>query len=184
MLLADAARKYPEQYGGAEIPSFDEEERKRLDGIYGRWGSKPWSGVTLHERVGLVEDQWLDEASRRTLHFFHDIGHRENNQVLHASSAHLNSRVKSSDGEGGIAFKVGPQEDLLDHTLFGSFWILDNTIGLIHDRFEIELDDETRKEVFSAVDFVNLSEDQLREVGRNDACPCGSGQKFKRCHGQ
>ena len=72
----------------------------------------------------------------------------------------------------------------MDRTLFGSFWILDNTIGLIHDRFEIELNDETRKEVFSAVDFVNLSEDQLREVGRNDACPCGSGQKFKRCHGQ
>ena len=22
-----------------------------------------------------------------------------------------------------------------------------------------------------------------REVGRNDPCPCGSGQKFKKCHG-
>jgi len=22
------------------------------------------------------------------------------------------------------------------------------------------------------------------EVGRNDPCPCGSGQKFKRCHGR
>ena len=24
---------------------------------------------------------------------------------------------------------------------------------------------------------------QKKRVGRNDACPCGSGQKFKRCHG-
>ncbi len=24
---------------------------------------------------------------------------------------------------------------------------------------------------------------RLRTAGRNDACPCGSGQKFKRCHG-
>ncbi len=23
----------------------------------------------------------------------------------------------------------------------------------------------------------------LREVGRNDPCPCGSGTKFKKCHG-
>ena len=23
-----------------------------------------------------------------------------------------------------------------------------------------------------------------RKVGRNDACPCGSGKKFKSCHGQ
>ena len=22
-----------------------------------------------------------------------------------------------------------------------------------------------------------------RDVGRNDPCPCGSGKKFKRCHG-
>ena len=24
----------------------------------------------------------------------------------------------------------------------------------------------------------------LAKVGRNDPCPCGSGKKFKRCHGR
>lgn len=24
----------------------------------------------------------------------------------------------------------------------------------------------------------------LRDVGRNDPCPCGSGNKFKKCHGK
>ncbi len=28
-----------------------------------------------------------------------------------------------------------------------------------------------------------LTPAQLAKVGRNDPCPCGSGQKFKRCHG-
>ena len=23
---------------------------------------------------------------------------------------------------------------------------------------------------------------QVREVGRNDPCPCGSGKKYKQCH--
>ncbi|WP_106477004.1 SEC-C metal-binding domain-containing protein [Phytohalomonas tamaricis] len=23
----------------------------------------------------------------------------------------------------------------------------------------------------------------LKDVGRNDPCPCGSGKKFKKCHG-
>lgn len=23
----------------------------------------------------------------------------------------------------------------------------------------------------------------LKDVGRNDPCPCGSGNKFKKCHG-
>jgi len=27
-------------------------------------------------------------------------------------------------------------------------------------------------------------EDNLSRDGRNDPCPCGSGRKFKRCHGQ
>lgn len=26
-------------------------------------------------------------------------------------------------------------------------------------------------------------EDRYSPVGRNDPCPCGSGEKFKRCHG-
>jgi preprotein translocase subunit SecA len=24
---------------------------------------------------------------------------------------------------------------------------------------------------------------EFRGVGRNDPCPCGSGKKFKKCHG-
>jgi uncharacterized protein YecA (UPF0149 family) len=23
----------------------------------------------------------------------------------------------------------------------------------------------------------------LKDVGRNDPCPCGNGKKFKKCHG-
>ena len=26
--------------------------------------------------------------------------------------------------------------------------------------------------------------DEAHQVGRNDPCPCGSGKKFKHCHGQ
>jgi uncharacterized protein YecA (UPF0149 family) len=25
---------------------------------------------------------------------------------------------------------------------------------------------------------------EVAKVGRNDPCPCGSGKKFKKCHGQ
>lgn len=28
-----------------------------------------------------------------------------------------------------------------------------------------------------------LTKDKYKDVGRNDPCPCGSGQKFKKCHG-
>ncbi len=31
--------------------------------------------------------------------------------------------------------------------------------------------------------FVKDKEDPFANVGRNDPCPCGSGKKYKKCHG-
>ena len=28
-----------------------------------------------------------------------------------------------------------------------------------------------------------IEKNQEKKVGRNDKCPCGSGKKFKHCHG-
>jgi hypothetical protein len=181
MLLADAVAKYPEYYAEIELPEFDPVERKALDDDYGRFGHKSWTKVNLHERVSLVEHHWTDEVGRSTLHFFHDIAHRENNQTLHVSSATLGKNLEFHDGELGLT--VGPREDMVDRALFGSFWILDAIVGVLLDRFGIELDEETRGAVFSTRDFISLSEEQMRDAGRNDLCPCGSGIKFKRCHG-
>jgi len=182
MLLADAVARHPEHYEEVELPEFDPSERKQLDCLYGKWGSKSWSGLNLHDRVRGVEHHWKDEASQQTLHFFHDIAHRENNQTLHVSSAGLNANAEVSDS-GSLTVRIGPRPDMLDRALFGSFWIFDNTIGLVLDHFEIELDEKTRRQIFSAKDFVSLTEEQM-QAGRNDPCPCGSGLKFKRCHGE
>ena len=32
--------------------------------------------------------------------------------------------------------------------------------------------------------FVKDKDDPYANVGRNDPCPCGSGKKFKKCHGR
>ena len=31
--------------------------------------------------------------------------------------------------------------------------------------------------------FEGPKKDDYKKVGRNDKCPCGSGKKFKHCHG-
>ena len=41
---------------------------------------------------------------------------------------------------------------------------------------------ESPEEEFEAVKVEQYVRDEAK-VGRNDPCPCGSGQKFKRCHG-
>ena len=30
----------------------------------------------------------------------------------------------------------------------------------------------------------SLSNENFENVGRNDLCPCGSGKKYKQCHGK
>jgi len=32
--------------------------------------------------------------------------------------------------------------------------------------------------------YQRLPEPDSPKVGRNDPCPCGSGKKYKHCHGQ
>ena len=61
--------------------------------------------------------------------------------------------------------------------------VIDNTT------FELGLapndapDAEEGADVLGATDFRD-QQAALPKVGRNDPCPCGSGKKFKHCHGQ
>jgi hypothetical protein len=69
------------------VPKFDPEERKRLDGVFGKFGHKSWTRLNLHERVAQIEHFWesSDEALE-ALRFYRDIPQRENNQTLHVSA--------------------------------------------------------------------------------------------------
>jgi hypothetical protein len=42
---------------------------------------------------------------------------------------------------------------------------------------------ERRKQLASREPLISPAESQTK-IGRNDACPCGSGKKFKKCHGR
>ena len=39
------------------------------------------------------------------------------------------------------------------------------------------IDPHTKRRIFED----EWEVEETREIGRNDACPCGSGRKFKRC---
>jgi preprotein translocase subunit SecA len=43
---------------------------------------------------------------------------------------------------------------------------------------EVRFDEESQRAASA------LTPEQMQRTGRNDACPCGSGKKFKQCHGK
>ncbi len=61
------------------------------------------------------------------------------------------------------------------------------TVGL---RADNTLEDQSQSQgvysgdVSNAANFVASSAHGADKVGRNDPCPCGSGKKYKKCHGQ
>jgi preprotein translocase subunit SecA len=62
----------------------------------------------------------------------------------------------------------------------------DNTLG---DSDVLNSGNSAGKNVYSGessdgANFVKSSDSHKDKVGRNDLCPCGSGKKYKKCHGQ
>ena len=43
---------------------------------------------------------------------------------------------------------------------------------------------ETTVDLETVRDASLAAADQVPRVGRNDPCPCGSGKKYKQCHGK
>ena len=47
----------------------------------------------------------------------------------------------------------------------------------------IEVSSDRQNDNFQKENFDNEADKSFQKVGRNEKCPCGSGKKFKHCHG-
>ena len=185
ILFGDAARHHPEQYDPKDLPTVDENQRKALNKVFGEFGHKSWTGVNLHGRVDAVEHLWPDGAARRQMRFFARIVQRYNNNQLHVSAHSLNSMVLQNTDEA-ISFHVGPCPWDVEKALFTSLWTETQIQRLVLRYFDFpQATSDELESIFTqgATLFRRLSDEELAGVGRNDPCPCGSGKKFKRCHG-
>jgi preprotein translocase subunit SecA len=50
---------------------------------------------------------------------------------------------------------------------------------------EVRVDEDSqRRDAGAGAGALGLTAAAFARVGRNDPCPCGSGKKFKQCHGK
>jgi hypothetical protein len=185
MIMYEALAKHPRLFEPDDIPDLDPARRKQLDGVFGEFGNKSWTGIAIHKRVDLIAHLWTDEVARDQLHFFRRVVHRMNNQRLHASAEALNRTLRRSS-ESEAAFRLGPDGDGIGQALFGAWWTFTQILSLVLDHFEFPPEVRERLAALfneSAPSFRTLSPEDVADVGRNDPCPCGSGKKYKRCHG-
>jgi hypothetical protein len=162
-----------------DVPS--EQEQRELDKLFGPWGDRLWCGLALHRVVDAIKDEW-DQPE--LLKGYFAIAHAANNEIQHMTATSLRSVVISED-DSHLRAESGPSLWGVEQALHGALWSYGHLLRAVATHFEIE----GREQIESVrarceAQFVPLSVLNVEQnPGRNDPCPCGSGRKFKRCHG-
>jgi SEC-C motif len=165
-----------EDAGIHDLPT--DEEQHQLDKIFGKWGTKLWAGLAMHEIVDAIESQW---AEPRELRQFFAIAYADNVETQHTSALSL-SRQVTTDDESNFILDSGPSLAQIPQALYGALWPFGHLLTLVAEHFAIE----GRERIAPLVEqskaiFFPIPESE--RPGRNDPCPCGSGKKYKKCHG-
>ena len=171
------------------IDELNDEELDKAIADFGPYGDWLWTGHrNIWELVDEVEDQW-DEAGREGLRLFLKVEQRSANQELHATAPALLGFMldpeTEHEGTRGTVFRLGPGPEHVAGALMATFYIYSNLLGLLIDHFELgdaakaKLKAVTNEHQYS---FAIITAADIRDVGRNDPCPCTSGKKFKHCH--
>jgi hypothetical protein len=162
----------------------DEEEQRKLDKLFGRWGNRLWCGLAMHELIAAIEDQWKEGDRRQELKGFFHIAHANNSETMHTTAMSLSGGV-IVDSPMDFEVDAGPSLHQVERGLAGAFWPLAHLLKVAAEHFEID-GHEGLEETFlrCRAAFVSLDPALARETGRNDPCPCESGKKFKHCHGR
>ncbi len=157
---------------GIPVPEIQdlpgEDERRELNEIFGRWGTKLWPGLPMHKLVHSIEDQWDEpEELRKTF----AIVHADNVETLHTSMLAL-SRMVMSEDDGHLQAESGSSLNHVEKGLFGGLWPYGHTLMLLADHFEIEGRERVQPLVEVAKkQFYPLAENE--KPSRNESCPCG-----------
>jgi hypothetical protein len=167
---------------GPHGPEIAPEELAVMEKQFGKYGERPWTGhANVQKLVADIEGYW-PENEHGLLWNFLRVVHRDNNQLLHATVSGLASAGNRMDSEG-IYLSIGPSLARIEKGLFAAYWPFANHLDLLVKRFELPVQEDLDEMIGrQQYEFRRLTADEVKDVGRNDPCPCESGKKFKKCH--
>lgn len=183
--LAEGAKRnpgiFPAPTQGVDVP--DSKELAALNRQF-RQGGLSWTGKYLDDRIADIRGQWPEDDE--SLRLFADMPRKLDNLWLHPSAFALRAAFEFRD-DGTTSITYGKDPTFVPHALFSATWSFGQLVTVVLQRGGFPDDASERFErncwgpAFAS--FVHLAPGEAKDVGRNDPCPCGSGLKFKRCHG-
>lgn len=153
----------------SDIPAIDEARRRSLDKKFGKHGHELWTDRRIREMVdALAESSPANE--RYDLLMLYGWGYLIANRILHNTPFALNQPLV-----------VGGSDEHIGQAL----WMIYFTMSGVAKTILEDPDAKQLAEIASRhrIFLVELRADVMAKTKRNDPCPCGSGRKFKYCHG-
>lgn len=120
------------------------------------------------QRDPLVE--YKNEAFRAFERFINTVNSRVARRIL--------KMVRVDKTSEDASLTINTNEDQISDVLTGSREMVAKLNDTMNQVANKKAGGSSMKKVIAAAD------DQFKNVGRNDLCPCGSGKKFKKCHGK
>jgi hypothetical protein len=182
LLSNDVVRAYPHRY---EVEADDhpdlEDRRKEFEGTFRPYATRTWVG-DLHSAIQDIKPRWEElGGDGETLAIYYAAVHWQANLRLHNTSTAIQHGLKTYDSRE----RQLDDEDLLylDVALRAAYMCLAGLAHLVADEFGHKRDKLSQLTDEAQQIFLTDPAPLIQKLGRNDPCWCGSGKKFKRCHG-
>jgi hypothetical protein len=141
-----------------------------------------WFQLPMKRVVREIEPCWGDENGRHQFRLYMGIVHLFGDRHSHVSSYDTGQYLAAED-EGALTIQLGPTKRWVPQALVVAAWLYGQIFDLAAEHFEIaDLEDWRKRWQRLMARCRPIDREAVRDVGRNDPCPCGSGLKFKQCH--
>jgi hypothetical protein len=141
-----------------------------------------WMQTPMKDVVAGIEGCWESEEGKKQFRQMLQVAHLFGDRHSHVGAFDTVKYLDATD-EGQLAIHLGPSKRWVAQALIVTGWMYGQVFDLAAEHFGMPGIEGWRDlwKLLSAR-CKALRQEDVRGVGRNDPCPCGSGFKFKRCH--
>ena len=154
-------------------------------------GAESWAGFERSVMLQVIDTQWREHLSaldhlRQGIHLR---GYAQKNpkQEYKREAFELFSdmldRVRDDVMRLLMTVRIQTQEEIEQAEREAAQAVQMQNVQYQHTDYQ-DADQQQSEAALQASDHPGTVRNILPKVGRNDACPCGSGKKYKHCHGQ
>jgi preprotein translocase subunit SecA len=161
--------------------------RQKVDMV----GAESWAGFERSVMLQVIDTQWREHLSaldhlRQGIHLR---GYAQKNpkQEYKREAFELFSdmldRIRDDVIRLLMTVRIQTQEEIEQAEQEAAQAVQMQNVQYQHTDYQ-EAEQQAQEPAAQASDHPGTVRNILPKVGRNDACPCGSGKKYKHCHGQ